>query len=46
MDGKTWSEIAWSGNSNGAGNRIEWEIELSGKSQLITMEWVGAGTSH
>ena len=34
MDGKTWSEIAWSGNSNGA------------KSQLITMEWAGAGASH
>ncbi|GEM_PF-2216305 len=26
MDGKTWSEIAWSGNSNGAGIRIEREI--------------------
>jgi hypothetical protein len=32
MDGKTWSEIAWSGNSNGAGIRMEREFELSGKS--------------
>lgn len=32
--------------SHGAGIRMEREFELSGKSQLITLEWVGAGTSH
>ena len=45
MDGKTWSEIAWSGNSNGAGIRIEWEIELSGKSHgagnRSSLRWSG-----
>jgi hypothetical protein len=33
-------------NSHGAGIRMEREFAWSGKSQLITMKWVGAGASY